>query len=78
MVVNCEIVESLYEDEEAKQVITYGLVFFKKGNNYKPVKVVEDIFANKSKIVALKELINNNDLCAIHIDDVIEDAILSW
>lgn len=75
MIIKCEVIESLYIDNEVSQIKVYGLAFYKSECIVEPIKVIEDIFADKENIHILCNLINANDLDEIHINDVLEDAV---
>lgn len=75
MIIKCEVIESLYTDNEVSQVKVYGLAFYKSECTTEPIKVIKDIFTDNENIHILCDLINANDLDEIHIDDVLEDAV---
>jgi hypothetical protein len=58
------------------QMSTYGLSFYCADMPGKIIKSVEDITVDKKKIQTLQDLIGKNDLSEIHIDDVVDDALV--
>ena len=64
------------ENFEAKPYTTYGLMFFHT-DSVNPVAIVNDISCNKKLISNFCDLINRNNLDELHINDVIEDFLLT-
>lgn len=77
MAVVCKIVETPQEVKDGALITVFGLEFFEVAQPEKIIKTVWDIFTDKKAIVELQTLINQNALEAVHIDDVIEDALQS-
>ena len=74
MIVKCEIVKSLFEMEGEKSTV-YGFEFYNGKVPNESVRIIEDVFTSESMAIWFRDMVNRNDLDAIHIDDVIEDAL---
>ncbi len=72
--IKCEIVKTVISIEN-KNAEVYGLTFYREGERT-PFKTVEDIFTELALAEKLKRIINENDVDEIHIDNIIEDAII--
>ena len=75
MIVKCGVLEGVAEDEEQKLIKTYGLRFYESGNENHGLKLWEHLFFEKGIADRAAKLINENDLCDVHIPAVIEDLL---
>ena len=75
MRVKCVSIQSNVEIEN-RIVVSYGLRFFESNNYNSTIKIVRDMFQDKEKSDMLMNLINKSDLSEIHINDIVEDALL--
>lgn len=65
--INCEVIE------ESTIVSTYGFRFYDDEGN--TVCVVKDVFTDAQKAESFKTVINESDIDAVHIGDIIDDII---
>jgi hypothetical protein len=75
MIIRCEKVESLYTDNEVKNIKVYNIALYPIEGNDKKLKTIDNISANKAIADTLCGLINGNGLDEVHINDVIEDVL---
>lgn len=74
MIVRCELIEEqIIVDEVVAR--TYGLRFYNAGCTQESIRILHDINTEKLLLMQFIDRINNNDLDAIHIDDVVEDML---
>ena len=76
MEVKCEITQDHITLDD-QNFVTFGLRFYKKGETGDTVKCIHDITPDQNLLLSWMNIINNSDLDAIHIDDVVEDIIIS-
>ena len=70
----CEVLEEMRRDEEKNVIPVYGFRFVRKENG-ETIGVMRDVFTERERALALKELIEQNDLDESQIFDVVEDAL---
>ena len=71
MTVTCEIIET-----NIQNIAVYGLMFIGAGGE--AVCRVEDITVDREKLAVLRANINETGIDALHIMNVLEDALVMW
>ena len=72
MIIKCKTIESAYSDSEIKNIKVYGFALYPFVGK-EALRIVENVFADKSVADNFCCLINDNDLDEVHIYDLIED-----
>lgn len=75
MIVKCSVLEEITADEDSTPIKTYGLQFYDSGNHILSIKTVKSIFFKKENAGIAAKLINENNLCDVHISAIIDDLI---
>ena len=70
----CEVIEEIGMGEERNALPVYGFRFIREENG-ETICIMRDVFTEREKAFALKELIEQNDLDEAQIPDVVEDAL---
>ncbi|MBQ4599584.1 MAG: hypothetical protein IJB19_06700 [Clostridia bacterium] len=70
----CEVIEEIGMGEERNELPVYGFRFIREKDG-ETICIMRDVFTEKEKAFALKELIEQNDLDEAQIPDVVEDAL---
>ena len=78
MLVKCSVLERIIPDEEQNLVESYGLRFYESDSFDRTLKLAHDLFFQKEQADEAARLINENDLCDVHIPAVIEDLLDSF
>ena len=69
--VSCKVISSKKYVEETGWVITYGLM----QTNSQETFIINDISCNYKFVYSLIKKINNNNVSAIHLLDILEDEL---
>lgn len=72
--ITCEIIEEIGKGEEEEELPVYGFRFIREENG-ETICIMRDVFTEREKALALKELIEQNDLDEAQIPEVVEDAM---
>lgn len=75
MFVKCNVLEEITRDEEQNLVESYGLRFYESNFCDRTLRLMNDLFFQKEQAEEAARLINENDLCDVHITAVIEDLL---
>ncbi len=75
MFVRCSVLERMIPDEKQSLTKSYGLKFYESDACDHTIRLAHDLFFQKEQADDAARLINENDLCDVHITAVIEDLI---
>ena len=64
-------------DEEEEETPVYGISFFKTGSSERAIRNFSDVFLSEDEAAEFCASINENDLDEIHIDEIVQDAVIT-